>query len=171
VSQWRCGKLADARASAEKGLGLSNVASSPRDQLVLMMMPALVIDAELVTKFKATGGQVTEAEYKATYPADFKTAADVLASAVSAAQPSTPESIVYYIHLQRWRVLQNWRIVISRIDPEAANGADARARARNDANQRLGQDLLAAIAAEEAAVPVDNPLRKAMDAMKGGGVQ
>ena len=170
VSQWRSGKLKEARASARKGQDLKNVANSPRDQVVLMMIPALVIDAELVTKFKAAGGQVSEAEYNATYPADFNTAAGELANAVSAVQPGTPESVIYYVHLQRWRVLQNWRVVISRIEPDAANGAEARNRARTDAQQRLGQALVAEIASEENAVPVDNPLRKAMNAMKNESV-
>jgi hypothetical protein len=170
VSQWRSGKLKEARASALKGQALPNVASSPRDQLVLVMIPALVIDAELVTKFKAAGGQVSEAEYNATYPDDFNTAAGVLANAVSAVQPGTPESVIYYVHLQRWRVLQNWRVVISRIEPDAANGAEARNRARADAQQRLGQDLVAEIASEENAVPDDHPLRKAMNAMKNNRV-
>jgi hypothetical protein len=90
----------------------------------------------------------------------------VLANALSAVQPGTPESVLYYVHLQRWRVLQNWRIVISGIEPAAADGAEARNRARADAQQRLGQALVAEIDAEENAVPPDSPLRKAMNAMK-----
>jgi hypothetical protein len=135
-----------------------------------MMIPALVIDAELVTKFKAAGRQVSEAEYHAIYPADFGTAAGALANALSVMHPGTPESVIYYVHLQRWRVLQNWRVVISRIEPEAVNGAEARDRAHADAQRRLGQALVAEIAAEEHAVPVDTPLRKAMHAMKSENV-
>jgi hypothetical protein len=166
VSQWRCGKLTEARNSAMKGLGLPNVADSPRDQIVLTMIPALVIDQELVSKFKAGGGTVSEARYNATYPSDFATAADMLKDAASKVQPGTPDALIFYVHLQRWRVLQNWSVVISMIDGGAAAGGEARERAREGAKSLLGgRDLLAEINGEQALVPADHPIRKAMEAV------
>jgi hypothetical protein len=61
-------------------------------------------------------------------------------------------------------VLQNWRVVISRIDGGRPSGAEARDRAQVDAKARLGQDLLAEIRGEEQLVPSDSPIRKAMGA-------
>jgi len=172
VSQWRTGKLTEARESAQKGLALPNVASSPRDKLVMTIIPALVIDAELVAKFKAGGSKVSDATYKEKYPADFETAAAILARASTAVAPGRPESSVYYVHLQRWRVLQNWKIIISRIDIDApAPPVEAVRAALADAKNRLGgMDLAQAIKDEENSVPVDNPLRKVMDALNNNRV-
>jgi hypothetical protein len=166
VAQWRCGKLIEARNSATKGLALDNVANSPRDQMVLKIIPALVIDKELVAKFRAAGRAVNEATYNITYPKDFATAAQILKDATNAAQPATPDAVIFYVHLQRWRVLQNWRVVISMIDGGAPRGAEARTRAQDGAKTLLGgQSLLTEISSEEALVPANDPIRKAMEAL------
>jgi hypothetical protein len=167
VAQWRCGKLAEARDSAAKGLQRPNVAGSPRDEMVLTMIPALVIDQELVAKFKANGATVSAAEYGAAYPRDFATAAELLKSATSGVQPGTPVSIIAYVHLHRWRVLTNWSIVISKIDGGAASGSDARNAARSEAQRLLGnRPLDAEIASEEQLVKTGDPaLFKAMQAI------
>jgi hypothetical protein len=89
---------------------LPNVANSPRDQIVLMMIPALVIDQQLVSKFKDDGGTVSEADYRDTYPKDFATALGMLKDAANKVQPGTPDSIIFYVHLQPWRVLRNWSV-------------------------------------------------------------
>jgi hypothetical protein len=165
VAQWRSGRPQAARETALAGLKLSNVASSPRDRMVLAMIPAVVIDEELVAKFKAAGRSVSEADYNATYVKDFATAAAMLKEAAAHVDPATPETIVFYVHLQRWRVLQNWRVVISGIDGGRLSGADARDRAHADAKVRLGQDLIVEIKSEEQLVPADSPIRKAMEAI------
>jgi len=166
VAQWRCGKLVEARDSAKEGLALPNVANSPRDQMVLEMIPALVIDRELVSRFMAAGRTVNESDYNAIYPKDFATAAEILKSATAKVQPGTPEAIVFYVRLQRWRVLQNWSVVISMIDGGAAAGGEARKRARQGAKSLLGgQDLIAEIDSEQASVPANHPIRKAMEAI------
>jgi hypothetical protein len=165
VAQWRSEKLHEARETALKGLKLPNVANCPRDHMVLKMIPALVIDAELVAKFKAAGSNVSEADYSATYSRDFATAAAMLKEAVAHVDPATPETIVSFVHLQRWRVLQNWRVVISGIGDAPPRGAEARARAQADAKSRLGQELVAEIRSEEQLVPADSGIRKAMEAI------
>lgn len=166
VSQWRCGMLKEARDSALAGQNRTNIASSPRDQMVLKMVPALVIDEQLVSKYKLAHESLTEADYTSTYPADFVTALKVLQGALDTAPAGTPESVKYYVHLQRFRVLVNWWIVISGIERSAPNGGDARERARADAQQRLGMTLEAAMRAERDAVPQGQPLRNAIDAIK-----
>jgi hypothetical protein len=165
VSQWRCGKLHAARETAIAGLKLPNVTASPRDRLVLAMIPALVIDEELIAKFKAAGRSVSEVDYNSTYSKDFATAAAMLKESTVSVDPTTPEAIVFYVRMQRWRVLQNWRVVISRIDGGRLSGAEARDRAYVDAKTRLGQELLAEVKSEEQLVPLDSPIRKAMEAI------
>ena len=162
VAEWRTGKLAEARATALAGLKLPNVAGSARDRMVLEMIPALVIDEELVLRFKGAGSALSKQAYDQGYAADFATAAAELGKVSGTLQPATPISIVYYVHLQRWRVLQNWRIVISRIQ----DGPDARQAALEDAARRLGARSLAdEIQREIDLVPPGEPIRKAMEAL------
>jgi hypothetical protein len=136
--------------------------------MVLKMLPPVLIDAELGWKFTEAGRSVSEADYNETYAKHFATAAAMLKEAAVLAEPVTPESIVSYIHLQRWRVLLNWYVVISRIDSGQPSGADARNRARADAKAQLGQDLNAEINGEEQLVPADSPIRKTMETLRGG---
>lgn len=165
MAQWRLGRLHEARETALKGLNLPNVADSPRDRLVLKIVPALVIDAELVAKFQAAGGNVTEAEYNAVYSRDFGTAARMLKEAVANVDPATPDSIIAFVHAQRWRVLQNWKIVISRTGEPPPRDAEVRARARAAARSLLGQELNEEISGEERLVPAESDLRMALTAM------
>lgn len=163
VSEWRTGKLGEARTTAQTGLQLPNVSASPRDEMVLRMIPALVIDAQLVTAFRNGGGKLSKQTYDSQYAADFATAADAMKGVTATLSPATPASIVNYAHLQRWRILEDWHIVISKIE----DGPPARQAAREDAKQRLGGvDLDAEIKAEEQLIPADDPLRKSIEALK-----
>ncbi|HYC55615.1 MAG TPA: hypothetical protein VEL28_11850 [Candidatus Binatia bacterium] len=166
VSQWRSGKLVEARETALAGQALPNVAQSPRDHLVLLMIPALVIDEQLVARYRNAGETVTEADYTGSYAANFATAAEVLQKAGQSVQASTPESVIYYVHLQRWRVLQNWFVVISGIDRGGSESPAAVRRALTDARQRLGVELAAAMTAEEKTIPDGHPLRQTMTAIR-----
>jgi hypothetical protein len=161
VSEWRTGKLGEARATAQTGLRLPNVSASPRDEMVLRMIPALVIDAQLVTAFRQAGGKLSKQTYDSQYAADFATAADAMKRVTATLSPATPDSIVNYAQLQRWRILQDWNIVISKIE----DGPPARQAARADAKQRLGADLLDEIKAQAALIPPDDPLRKSIEAL------
>jgi hypothetical protein len=165
VSEWRTGKLGEARATAQTGLQLPNVSASPRDEIVLRMIPALVIDAQLVTAFRQAGGRLSKQTYDSQYAANFATAADAMkgVTAITATlSPATPASIINYAHLQRWRILENWNIVISKIE----DGAPARQAAREDAKRRLGGvELDAEIKAEQKLIPPDDPLRKSIEAL------
>ena len=160
VAEWRTGQLAEARATAQAGLRLPEVEASPRDAMVLEMIPALVIDEELVTRFRRAERRVTREDYE-RYAADFAVAAAALQRAAGRARPATPDTIVSYLHLQRWRVLQNWKIVLSHLA-----GADALDAALKDAERRLGASLDAEIARELSFVPETEPLRRTMDALR-----
>jgi hypothetical protein len=162
VSEWRTGKLGEARATAQTGLRLPNASASPRDEMVLRMIPALVIDAQLVTAFRQAGGKLSKQAYDRQYAADFGTAADAIKRVTATLNPAIPASIVYYAHLQRWRILEDWNVVISKIE----DGQPARQAAREDAKRRLGGvDLDAEIKAEEKLIPADDPLRKSIEAL------
>ena len=127
------------------------------------MIPALVIDAQLVTAFRNGGSKLSKQTYDNQYAANFATAADAMKGVTATLSSATPDSIVHYAHLQRWRILEDWHIVISKIE----DGAPARQAAREDAKQRLGGvDLEAEIKAEEQLIPADDPLRKSIEALR-----
>ena len=162
VSEWRSGRLAEARDTALTGLKLPNVASSPRDEMVLEMIPALVIDEELVSQFRRDRGDFSKKQYDERYARDFATAAVTMARVVNKVRPATSEAILYYVSLQRWRILQNWRIIIAAIK----DGADARQAALQDAASRLGGPLVEEILRIEDLVPPGDPIRKVMEALR-----
>jgi hypothetical protein len=79
-------------------------------------------------------------------------------------QPIEEINAALAIDQQRWRVLQNWRVVISRIE----DGPHARVAAREDAARRLGVTRLEVEAKRELDhVPPGDPNRKAMEALLG----
>ena|SRR5437867_2864214 len=125
------------------------------------MIPALVIDAQLVAAFRKAGGKVSKQSYDSQYAADFATAADTMKRVTTTLSPATAASTVNYIHLQRWRILEDWRIVISKIE----DGPAARQAGLADATRRLGASLLDEIKAEAALIPPDDPLRKSIEAL------
>ncbi len=162
VAEWRSGKLAEARATAQAGLKLPNVASSPRDEMVLEIIPAVVIDEELVSRFKQVGRKVSKSEYDERYARDFTTAVETLRRVSANVRPSTPDAIRYYVYLQQWRILQNWRFVINHIE----GGADVQEAASQDAARRLGVTSLAdEVQRTLDRVPPGEPIRKAMEAL------
>jgi hypothetical protein len=162
VAEWRSGRLAEARDTALTGLKLPNVAGSPRDEMVLGMIPALVIDEELVNQFRRDRGDFSKKLYDERYARDFATAAVTMARVSDKVRPATSESILYYVALQRWRILQNWRIVIAAIK----DGADARQDALQDAASRLGTPLVEEIQRIEDLVPPGEPIRKVMETLR-----
>lgn len=157
VCQWRSDELGGARASAATGLSLPNVADYRRDQLILTMIPALVIDSQSMMAWREAG-RVASVELAGRLAEDYGTALGELGKAEALIDEHTPESAASYFHYQKWRVLQNWRQVIGSIrilkddgtrDPAAIREARVAARAR--AGEILGTD-------------VGNPLKRAADA-------
>lgn len=159
VAQWRTGKLPEARLSAEEGLKLNNVHESPRDAMVLRMIPALIIDQELNHKFQQSGRTISEQQYvDGEYQTGFLKALDKLDIAMELAEPGTPPSILHYLHFHRYRMLQNWRIVIAGIDDFAAID-----RAHREAEKALGDSMTEAINSQVDKVPAGSPLRDLME--------
>jgi hypothetical protein len=161
VSEWRLGKLEDARKTAATGRQLPNVESSPRDNIVLHMIPALVIDAQLVMQFKKGGSAITSDEYQLRYEQDYFTAVGLLNNARAALQPSMPASTGYYLAFQRWRLLKNWKVIISKIQEDAG-----RRQAIARAGAQLGTPLDNEIANTAKLIPDKDPLYALMKSME-----
>jgi hypothetical protein len=70
-------------------------------------------------------------------------------------RPSTPDPIFSYVYFQRWRVLQNWSIVIGKIQGDAEARQAARARAGKRLATRLGDEAKRM----EDVIPAGEPIR------------
>ncbi len=117
VAQWRTGKLSEAKQTADTGLALTNVPTSPRDRMVLLIIRPLVNEQDLRTRYGQLPQpkRISQTEYQKIYAKDFPDIAAALKNAAAQATPDTPESILYYVYFQRWRVLQDWNTVINHL--------------------------------------------------------
>jgi hypothetical protein len=162
VSEWRLGQLDAALASAQAGLREPQLRPNSRDAVLLTLLPALIIDAEIQRDWRLAGSKLTAAEYPA-YQTKFETAMKEFAKAEQAIGPATPDGAVYYLRYQKWRVLQNWRAVIGSIDDR-----NARNNARQAAKNVLGgDDLRKAALKQRDQIPQNYPLRQLITTQGG----
>jgi hypothetical protein len=163
VSQWRTGRLEAARNSARMGLAEPDLQEQSRDKVILLMIPGLVIDAELEKQWKAAGRTFTATQY-AEVGKNYCTIFGTFDIAEAAMGPATPPSIRHYLSYQRWRVLQGWRSVINSIDSEAGASADDEQRRAldNAADCTGGKSLKEMAGAMAASIPQGHPLRELM---------
>lgn len=158
VSAWRTGRAAEALAWAERGLASPGLVAQSRDHILLVLIPALVIDTDLRQRLTSDGRRVRAESYDAPdgYRANFETAMRTVESARSLVGVATPATTVDYLNYQAWRVLTNWRYVVSTLDTR-----EARAAAGEAAKLFLRSDGLdASASAAAAAIPDDSPLRQ-----------
>jgi hypothetical protein len=143
VAQWRTGRLSEARQTAAAGLALGNVPSSPRDKMVLLIIQPLVIDQDLGVKFRRLPEprHVSSTDYQNIYAKDFAAAAAGLKNAAAQATPDLSEDVIFYVYYQRWRVLQNWHIVVTTLwdgqDADSEVSAQIQKNAYTDTKKAL----------------------------------
>jgi hypothetical protein len=150
-AEWRDGALDAAEASAKRGVSAGPVPGS-RDDVLLLLLPALLVDSQVMADWKARSRSPTLAEYRAGPARDMATALLVVTDARGRFGPSTPEETEHYVAYQEWRLLQNWREIISHLPTPAARNT-ARDEARHD-----GRSLREAAAAARGAIPPTSPL-------------
>lgn len=159
-AEWRSRALADAKRSAERGVQAGPVSGS-RDDVLLHLVPALLIDTEVMDTWQAGPKAPTLASYRAGPARDMATARAKLADAEQRFGPATPATTKHYVAYQRWRILQNWREILSHLPSAAARNA-AREEARQD-----GRSLREAADAARDAIPSGSPLHDRI-ASQGG---
>ncbi len=152
-SEWRSGQLAQSRTSATAGLNENPVAHS-RDDILLHLIPALIIDSEIMIGWIDAGRRTDPDTYRRSQERDFATAIDKVDEARARIGPPTPRSTAYYVEYQNWRILQNWRLVISKI-PDRDERRAARDRAKVG-----GKTLAQAAHASRDSIPQGHPLRQ-----------
>jgi hypothetical protein len=160
ASQWRMGKLTEARESAQKGLKEPALQKQSRDHVLLLMIPGLVIDMEIEKTWKEAGMKFTLAQY-AKVERNYVTVFDLFSDAEKAMGPATPPNTRHYLSYQRWRVVQGWRSVINSID--AGNDQqdnDAQNDALKEAGKQFSGKSLQEVAKNlESSIPEGNSLR------------
>lgn len=154
VSAWRLGDFSDARISAAKGVDkLPDTQRGSRDHVMLAMLDGLVIDSDLLVKYRSLSGKVTLDVYQSSFSPDFETGLKALDDGFKQAGPATPPEIGWYYHYHRWRLIQNWRTVVNSIEVD-----QDRATAKADAEAKVGQKLGDAVKTERDEIPVNHPL-------------
>jgi hypothetical protein len=159
-SAWRARQLELATKSAEAGVREPGLVANSRDDVLLHLVPALVIDSEIMARWRAADRKTSQDDYP-SYEMDFKTAVEKLDAAAGRIGPPTPESVVHYVTYQRWRIYQNWRGVISGIDDP-----QTRQTAKDNAKQG-GKSLKQAAAAAKQTIPAGQALHQIMTAQGG----
>jgi hypothetical protein len=162
-SEWRRGKFEEADTSAKAGLKANPVKSS-RDDILLHLIPALVIDSEVMKAWIA-GGEKTDPDLYARLQEEaMRLAIRKLDTTKRRFGQATPASTKYYVDYQRWRILQNWRTLVTKIpSSEAAARSAALARAKVD-----GKSLKQAAIDSRDAIPEYHFLRQQISAEGGG---
>jgi hypothetical protein len=163
VSAWRVGSNEVATAAARAGLKEPTLVAGSRDQVVLEMIPALVIDSDLNRRWIEAGRTLTGTNYAAIYETNgFVQAWRQLSGPASQAiKPSTPDEVVAYFHYQRWRLILNWTAVIGSIKP---NEEFVTAQARACTILNVQRDPLFAAQKEVEQIPDSSPFARLVKA-------
>jgi hypothetical protein len=155
VSAWRLGDFSDARNSAAKGVEkLPDAQRGSRDHVMLAMLDGLIIDSDLLAKYRALEKKVTLDDYRSIFSPDFETGLKALDNGFKQAGPATPPEVGWYYHYHRWRLIQNWRDVVNRINDQDKPTATA------DAESKVGGNLGEAAKAEKKMIPANHPLHQ-----------
>jgi hypothetical protein len=166
VAQWRTGRLTEAKRTAATALAFENLPSNPRDKMVLVIIGPLVNVQDLSLKYRQVPEpkKIAWNDYKNIYEKDYADAASDLKSAVVLAPPDLPDDMLFYVHYQRWRVLQDWRIVSLKLwdgkDWHSEESKRIRNQAQVDASVLLnGVELSEEVVKEKQRIPEGNWLR------------
>ena len=162
VAEWRTGSLVSASASSASGLSAIPRPHS-REQVLLLMIPALVTDSQIISTWKAAGMACTAEQYAPIESACLG-AMKSLAAAEAAMDGTTPASVRNFHAYHKWRILFNWETII---DTLSGGTTVADQILRNIRPRFGGQDLLDMADAARQSVPAGDPLRVIMDAEMG----
>jgi hypothetical protein len=170
VSEWRLGELSKARVSAQNGLtNKQDNQVESRDHVMLEMLDGLIIDSDLKVKYRELikdrpNEVITLKEYNGgSFSLDFDTALRKLNSGYGKSGPATPPEVGWFFHYHRWRIISNWLIVVTSIEP----GED-RKIATTEAESKLDESFTDAMDAELNSIPQGHPLRDLISAQEAG---
>jgi hypothetical protein len=155
MSEWELKRYAAANSSAIHGLD-SNPRPGSRDEVMLTLLPALVIDSQIDEQWQAAGKTLPMEDYE-DVEQDFRTALGLLNRARGAMGELTPQETASYYHYQRWRMLYHWQQIIFSLATSEAE----QERITQDVRRFVdGKTLLEAADAEKKALSLDDPYRR-----------
>lgn len=162
ISEWRINNLSAATESAKQGLN-ANPARHTRDHILLTMLPGLVIDAEVVGKWKAANKAYNAADYPAV-DASYVHAFNILKETENSFGEATEQDIKSYVAYQKWRLLFNWQTIINNL----GGGGSVVEQAIHTATSHFGgRDLLDVADDARSSMPAGDRLRAVIDAKTG----
>lgn len=162
ISEWRTGSLDKATASSASGLAAGPRPHS-REQVLLLMIPALVTDSQVLTAWKAAGMACTSAQYLSLESACLG-AVKSLDAAEAVMDDSTPLSVRHFHAYHQWRIFFNWETIIDTLTGGTTVSDQV---IRNLRSHFKGRDLLDMANAARQSIPPGDPLRVIMDAEMG----
>lgn len=162
IAEWRTGSFDNANASSASGLAAAPPPHS-REQVLLTMIPALVIDSQNIAAWKAAGMACTAEQY-AGVESSYLRAMKSLDAAQSVIDSTTPESVRSFHAYHKWRMLFNWETIIDNLSGGSAVVDQATRSIRTHFD---GHDLLDLADAVRQTVPATDPFRIIMDAEMG----
>jgi hypothetical protein len=125
-----------------------------RDHIMLSMMDGLIIDSDLHAKYRELGdGSLDLETYNREFGPEFATGLAQLDAGYQLAGEATPAEVQWYYRYHRWRMLNNWSSVITKVEPR-----EERISARSGAQSRVGGDLDDAAQREYRQLPGNHPL-------------
>ncbi len=150
---WRAGDLETASDSVVQGRAAAPPPGS-RDDVLLALLPALIVDSEVMDAWEAAGRPATPAWYR-QHEKDFETAWEQTEQARARRGRATPPGVDDYLSYRRWRLLRNRLEVISRIDdPDQLTAALDRGRTQ------VGRPLQEAAAGARDEIPAAHALHR-----------
>lgn len=156
VSAWRSANYRTALQSAEAGRAEPARAAGSRDDVLLRLIPALVVDSEQIAHLRKTNTTLSAAAYR-SIEAAYSMALDEAGQAQQVMTARTPDDVRAYVAYQRWRLLQHWTAAINLLDPTEPG---AILGATEKAKRTLGKTLEEAIRDTRDAIPREHPLRE-----------
>lgn len=161
VAESRTAKFNQALASAQNGR-LAGPVPRMRDDILLTLVPALVIDTETVTAWRAAGNAFTLEQYQARAETAYPTAFNHLRKAQALYGAETDDETKHYVAFHQWRMLLNWDAMINRMNEEETVRDDAARRASSAIG---GLSLAKQARAARESIPATSPYRSLADSL------
>lgn len=171
VSLWRSGNLQQAQMVAQDALRGSWLAPGSRERVLTRLVEALSHDELIREAWGVRGSDL--ALFVERYQSQFGAAANGIQTTISEMDSTTPADVRHYVAYQRWRVIQNWRQVLSGLPGEDSIAAHEESAKAFVPIQGLSDSQILEVLRNEAetsrdSIPSDHPLRELIRADGGG---
>ncbi len=165
MAEWRTGKFLPAQDSANNGIR-ANPELHSRDHLLLLIVPALASDSQILDAWRKAGEAFTPDQYEQKAARDYPVVLRKLNEAQAQSGPNSDDSIKNLISFHKWRTLINWDNMINTMNADEATQDAAAAKA---ATHFSGISLAKMAKAARDSIPASDDYRKLIAAKPTGG--